>query len=131
MITLENKYETTFLINRGGFIWVVMPFGLKNVPPTYQWVVNTTFKGYLGVFMKLFLDDISVFSDLNTHLTKLQLCFDKCKEFGISLNLEKLMFFVHLGIILGYVVFRENKLLDLKKFFAIIHIPTSKTPKDI
>jgi hypothetical protein len=131
MIASEDRYNIAFITNWGVFVWVVMPFGLKNVPPTYQWVVNTTFKGYLGVFMKLFLDDISVFSDLNTHLTKLQLCFDKCKEFGISLNLEKLMFFVHLGIILGYVVFRENKLLDLKKFFAIIHIPTSKTPKDI
>jgi hypothetical protein len=35
------------------------------------------FKEYLGVFMK-FLDDFSVLSDLKTHLTKLQLSFDKC-----------------------------------------------------
>jgi len=97
MITLENKYKIAFLINWGGFFCIVMPFGLKNAPPTYQWVVNTTFKDYLGVFMKLFLDDINVFSDLNTRLTKLQLCFDKCKEFGVNLNLKKLMFFVHLG----------------------------------
>ncbi len=79
MITHENKYNTPFLIDWGGFVWLVMPFGFKNVPPTYQWVVNTTFKDYLGVFMKLFLDDFSVFNDLNTHLTKLQLCFYKCK----------------------------------------------------
>jgi hypothetical protein len=81
--------------------------------------------------MKLFLDDFNVFSELNTQLTKLQLCFDKCKEFAISLNLEKLMFFVHLGIILGYVVSREGKLLDLKKISAIVHMPTPKTPKDL
>ncbi len=41
------------------------------------------------------------------------------------------MFLVHLGIILGYVVSKESKLLNLKKFLAIIHMPTSKTPKDI
>ncbi len=81
--------------------------------------------------MKLFLDYFSVFSDLNTHLRKLQLCFDKCKEFGISLNRKKLMFLVHLGIILGYVVSKESKLLDLKNIFAIIHMPMSKAPKDI
>jgi hypothetical protein len=108
-----------------------MPFGLKNVPPTYQWVVNTTFKDYHGVFMKLFLDDFSVFNYLNTHLTKLQLCFDNYKEFDISLNLKKLMFLVHLGIISGYVVPREGKLLDLKKILAIVHMPTPKTPNDI
>jgi hypothetical protein len=30
-----------------------------------------TFKGYHGMFMKLFLDDFNVFNDLDTHLTKL------------------------------------------------------------
>ncbi len=83
------------------------------------------------MFMKLFLDDFSVFNDLNTHLTNLQLCFDKCKEFKISLNLKKLMFLMHLGIILGYVVSRESNLLDLKKISTIIHMPTPKTPENI
>jgi hypothetical protein len=36
MIAPKNKYKTTFIINWGVFVWVVMPFGLKNVPPTYQ-----------------------------------------------------------------------------------------------
>jgi hypothetical protein len=67
-----------------------MPFGLKNAPTTYQRVVNTTIKDYFGMFMKLFLDDSNVFIDLDTHLTKLRLCFDKCREFGISLNLKKM-----------------------------------------
>jgi hypothetical protein len=35
MITLKDRYKTTFIIDFGAFIWVVMPFGLKNVPPTY------------------------------------------------------------------------------------------------
>jgi hypothetical protein len=41
------------------------------------------------------------------------------------------MFLVHLGIILGYVVSKEGKLLDPKKNLDIIHMLTSKTPKDI
>jgi hypothetical protein len=36
MIAPKSKYKTTFIINWGVFVWVVMPFGLKNVPPTYQ-----------------------------------------------------------------------------------------------
>lgn len=59
-------------------MWVVMPFGLKNAPPIYQQVVNHAFKDYLNDFMKLFLDDFSVYSDEETHLTKLQLYFDRC-----------------------------------------------------
>jgi hypothetical protein len=56
-------------MNQGTFVWVVMSFGLKNVPPTYQIVVNKIFKDYLDDFMKLFLDDLRVFSDLDTFLS--------------------------------------------------------------
>jgi hypothetical protein len=82
------------------------------------------------MFMKLFLDDFNVFSDLDTHLTKLRLCFDKSREFEISLNPEKCMFLMHLSIIMGYVVSKESKLLDSKKILAIVHMLTPKTPKD-
>jgi hypothetical protein len=84
-----------------------MPFGFKNVPPAYQRAMSTSFRDYLGVFTKLFLDD---FNNLYTHLTKLQLCFHKCTKFNISLNPTKCMFLVHLGIILGYVV--SNKVSE-------------------
>ncbi len=81
--------------------------------------------------MKLFLDDFNMFNDLNTNLTKLRLCFDKCRKFDISLNPEKCMLLEHSSIILGYVVSKEGKLLDLKKISAIVHMPTPKTPKNI
>jgi hypothetical protein len=42
--------------------------------------------------------------------TKATICFDKCKEFGMSLNLEICMFLVHSSVILGYVVFKESTL---------------------
>ncbi len=31
----KYRYKTTFIINWGAFVWVVMPFGVKNGPPTY------------------------------------------------------------------------------------------------
>jgi hypothetical protein len=79
MIAPKNLYKIAFITDWGTFVWVVMPFGIKNSPPTYQQIVSATFKDYLGVFMKLFLDDFNVFNDLDTHLPKLRLCFDKCK----------------------------------------------------
>jgi hypothetical protein len=32
---------------------------------------------------------------------------------------------------LGYVVFKEGKLMDLKEILAFVHMFTPKTPKDI
>jgi hypothetical protein len=34
-IALEDRYKTTFIIDRGTFIWMVMSFGVKNGPPTF------------------------------------------------------------------------------------------------
>jgi hypothetical protein len=34
-IVQEDKYKTTFVIDWGAFIWNVMPFRVKNGPPTY------------------------------------------------------------------------------------------------
>jgi hypothetical protein len=87
------------------------------------------FCAYLRVFMKLFLDDFNVFNDFKTHLAKFLLCFDKCREFGISLNPEKCMFLVYLGVILGYMVFKAKRLSNLKKISVIM--PAPKTPRDI
>jgi hypothetical protein len=65
MIAHEDKYKTVFITNWGTFICVVMPFGLKNVPPTYQRVVSITCKDYFCKFMKLFLDGFNVFNNLS------------------------------------------------------------------
>jgi len=52
------------------------------------------FRENIDVFMKIFLDDFTIFSDLSTQLEKLKKWFFKCKEFGISLNLDKCAFMV-------------------------------------
>jgi hypothetical protein len=85
----QDRYKTTLKTEWGAFVWLVNPFGLKNVLATYQRAVTKAFRKYLNKFMILFLDDFSVYSDEATHLPKLRLCFEKCKEYGISLNPEK------------------------------------------
>lgn len=97
-----------------------MLFGLKNVPPTYQKAVNKAFKDYLDDFMKLFLDDFTTSNDLDTHLSKLWWCFEKCWEYGINLNLEKCAFMVFWGMILRFIISKEGKLLNSKKVEAIV-----------
>ena len=127
-IAPEDRFKRAFVTDWGAFVWVVMPFGLKNAPATYQKAVNLAFREYIDVFMKLFLDDFSVYSDTVTHLEKLQKCFQKCREFGISLNLEKNMFLVHSGIILGDIVSKEGKFPDPKKIQVVVNLPRPKKP---
>jgi hypothetical protein len=97
-----------------------MPFGVKNGPPTYQRVVTKAFREYIDVFMKIFLDDFIVLSDLSTHLKKLKKCFLKCRKFGISLNPNKCAFMVFSRTILGFIMSKKCKVMDLKKVEALI-----------
>jgi hypothetical protein len=83
-----------------------MPFGVKSGPPTYQRVVTKIFREYIYVFMKIFLDDFIVFSDLSTHLEKLRKWFFKCREYGTSLRPKKCAFMAYFGTILGFIVQR-------------------------
>jgi hypothetical protein len=74
-IAPEDIYKTTFVRDWGAFIWKVMSFGVKNGLPTYQRVVTKAFREYLDNFMKTFLDDFAVYSDMESHLQKFKLCF--------------------------------------------------------
>jgi hypothetical protein len=70
-----------------------MPFGVKKGPPTYQRAITKTFREYINVFKKIFLNDFTICNDMSTHLEKLIKCFLKCEEYGISLNPKKCAFY--------------------------------------
>jgi hypothetical protein len=65
--------------------------------------------------MNIFLDDFTIFNDMSTHLEKLKKCLLKCKEFGINLNPNKCAFMVFSRTILGFIMSKEGKVMDLKK----------------
>ncbi len=101
---------------------------MKNTPPTYQKTITKTFKKYLDDFMKIFLDDFIMYSGMENHMQKFILCFQNCKEYGISLNPNKFAFMVFSGVILGFITSKERKLPNPKKIQAILNMPPPKNP---
>jgi hypothetical protein len=78
--------------------------------------------------MKIFLNDLTIYNDMDMHMDKLRLCSKKCKEFGVSMNLDKCAFMVFSKMILGFIVSKEGKLLDPKKIQAIVQMPIPINP---
>jgi hypothetical protein len=66
--------------------------------------------------MKTFLDDFIMYSDMENHLQKLKLCFQKCREYDISLNLDKCAFMVFLRLILGFLVSKKGNYQIQKEY---------------
>jgi hypothetical protein len=68
LIVELDRHKSVFVTRWGAFLWLLMPFGLKNASATYQRVVKKASREYLKKFMKLFLDDFSVYFDEATRL---------------------------------------------------------------
>jgi hypothetical protein len=98
---------------------------------TYLSKGTKAFREYIDVFMKIFLNDFTIFSDLSTHLEKFKKCFLKCKEYGISLNPKKCAFIVCSRTILGFIVSKKGKTFYPKKIKALIKMLVPKTPQEI
>jgi hypothetical protein len=79
--------------------------------------------------MKIFLDDFIVYSDMESHLMKLRLCFQKCKKYRINFNVDKCAFMVFSRLILRFIVSKERKIPNLMKVQAIMNMPIPTNPQ--
>jgi hypothetical protein len=55
----------------GTFCYIIMPFGLCIIPKTFQCLMNKVFEPFLGLFLRVFIDDFGVYNDRAFHLTNL------------------------------------------------------------
>lgn len=83
----EDRHKTTFTTPWGTFEYIRMPFGLTNAGATFQRAMDYAFKGLIEKFIEIYQDDLTVFSkDGTKHVNHLRQVFDRCREYGISLN---------------------------------------------
>ncbi len=65
---------------------------------------------------------------MESNLMKLKLCFQKCREYKISLNPKECAFMVFSRLNLGFIISKEGKILDPKKIHAIVNMPVLTNP---
>jgi hypothetical protein len=85
-----------------------MPFGLKNAPTIFSRVVGVGFKEFIHKLLEVYLDYWTMFSLLKDRVETLRLMLDRCRQYHISLNLKKCIFYAPFGILLGHVVCKQD-----------------------
>ncbi|GJU39226.1 reverse transcriptase domain-containing protein [Tanacetum coccineum] len=92
-IELADQEKTTFTCPYGTYAYKLMPFGLCNVPTTFQRCMVAIFQDMLETSMEVFMGDFSVFRDLfDACLTNLEQMLIRCKQAHLVLNWEKCHF---------------------------------------
>jgi hypothetical protein len=119
----EDKKKTAFITKFGLYEFNVMPFGLCNAPATFQRLMDTVLKEYLGQFVLVYLDDLTVYSKtFEEHVEHLAIIFQTLRKAKLKLNKEKCYFFQSNIKFLGHEITREgiqpdeDKLIKVKDF---------------
>ena len=130
-ITLQNIHKTAFTIPRRTFIWVVMPFGLCNIPATFRRLIINIFSDLLYKSMTVFIDDFSIQSSAILHLEYVGKALVRCRKMRLALNPDKTFLGVYKDILFYYVVSENERELDSNKIAVIDELLTPANAKGI
>ena len=135
-ILLEEKDQllTAFTIpSMGQFCWQTTPFGLRNIPLTFQRVMDMMLKNLIPSICLAYLDDVVIKSVTNHEEMRnnLQTVFNRVRESGFKLNLEKCSFGTKKVTYLGYEVTPEGYRPAIPKTTAISNAPPPESVKGI
>ena len=72
----DDQDKTAYVTQWGVFVAVVMMFGLKTAPATFQRIISEVFGEYIPAFMQVFLDYFAVYGMHKDHLHHLRLCLE-------------------------------------------------------
>jgi hypothetical protein len=128
----KDMKKTTLVTKTRLYDWTIMPFGLKNATSTFTRTMSLVFKELGGEFLKVFVDDLNVHSEVwEDHLRHLEVVLVKLREVNLKLNPGKCCFAARSIAFLGHVVSHEGTKLDPDKIDAVVHFPVPKTITDV
>ena len=127
LVTANNKEKTSFITPFGTYCFKRMTEGLHNIGSTFARMTTKVFKE--DTTISAYVDDIIVQSKhKQEHIDDLRRAFNNLRNRGLKLNLEKCIFGVSMGKMLGCLVSARGIEANLEKIDAIINMepPTSR-----
>ncbi|XP_075473251.1 uncharacterized protein LOC142504012 [Ascaphus truei] len=127
-----DEWKTAFRTRYGHYEYLVMPFGLCNVPATFQHLINDVLRELLDQFVVAYLDDILVFSDnIMDHQRHVRIVLERLRKYKLYIKLEKCEFEKTSMQFLGYIISPEGLSMDPGKIQAVVEWPIPRNEKDI
>ena len=111
-MALESQQYTAFTVGSLGFYeFTRMPFGLCNVPETFQHLMQNILGELNLMYCMIYLDDVIVFGRTEEeHLEHLCIVFERFREFNLKLKPSKCSFFQSEIMYLAHQISRRGTL---------------------
>lgn len=120
MMDPKDREKTAFITKYGIYEFNVMPFGLCNAPATFQRLMDRIYKGLIWKSVVVYLDDTNIFSrTFDEHLKHLRIVFQRIRDAGLKLNLEKCNFWMKSLPFLGHIVSSKGIAPDPSKIETV------------
>jgi hypothetical protein len=128
----EDQEKTVFITPFGAYFYTTMSFGLKNAGATYQRAIQACFKRQLNKNVEAYVDDVVVKTrNSNTLIADLEVTFAYLREYRWKLNLNKCVFGVPSGKLLGFIISHRGIEANPEKISAITSMKARTCIKDV
>ena len=124
--------KTSFVTPNGQFEWTCLPYGLSNSPVTFMRTVHQALRGLVFKCCVIYVDDVICYSsNMDEHLTHLQLIFDRLNKAGLKLNPRKCQFAAREVKYLGHILSPQGVKPNPEKTDIVDTFPAPRNVKEV
>jgi hypothetical protein len=128
----EDEEKMSFITPFGTYCYLRMAEGLKNADPTFCRMTKAILKDQMQRNIFAYVDDIMVASKKKaSQIDDLDETFTNMHEIQLKLNLEKCVFSLKMGKVLGWLVSVKGMEANPDKINAIIHMKLPQSRKEV
>ena len=116
-----EEWKTVFRCRYESFEYIMIFFGLYNIPGTFQHYMNDMFRDFLDEFLVMYLDDLLIYSKmLKEYKQHVRVILECLHDIELYLKSSKCIFHVQEVIFLGFVIDPDGVKMDLVKIETVI-----------
>ena len=131
-LSTDSIEKSSFVTSNGQYEYLVLPFGLKNAPSTFQRVLRDILRPFIKRGVEDYLYDIVIYSnDFYEHRQTLEDVINALSQQNIRLRREKCVFFQSKIEVLGHVVMHNSIQPSSAKIKAVMSFPVPTTLRQV